>query len=219
MGLSLRGHLTTTSLSSVPGWSGSLTGSDPYETRTDTSRPWLLNMTWSWCFISHATASHPVVLARETLLLRGPQRRAQRDDPPRHGRTRDREAQIVAEVVSDASLAPVPDLRQKRHPALLRVGLLHVGGVYAHDRVLVDVRRALRQDRVVHARRKHCESHRETTLRNRPKPSSHGSDGRKIGNGQPPLLPYDPFLPRDTPQVLTLDTPKCAHLIPPSVNT
>ena len=136
MGLSLRGHLTTTSLSSAPGWSGSLTGGDPYETRTDTSRPWLLNMTWSWCFISHATASHPVVLARETLLLRGPQRRAQRDDPPRHGRTRDREAQIVAEVVSDASLAPVPDLRQKRHPALLRVGLLHVGGVDAHDRVL-----------------------------------------------------------------------------------
>ena len=51
-----------------------------------------------------------VVLARETFLLSGPHRHAQRNDPAAHARGGRGEAQVVAEVVAHAALASVPHL-------------------------------------------------------------------------------------------------------------
>ena len=43
-------------------------------------------------------------------------------DPSAHARLRGREAQVVAEVVSDPALVPVPHLRQKRHAVFADTG-------------------------------------------------------------------------------------------------
>ena len=93
---------------------------------------------------------HLVVLAREPILLHGPHRHVKRHDSPAHARCRGGEAQVVAEVVAHAAPAPVPHLREERHPAVLRVRLLDVGGVYRHDGVVVHICGSLRQHRVLH---------------------------------------------------------------------